>query len=103
MKFSLGAYAMFSTGSGLIPSALVEFIVEYRDINIPNAQPGSNPWVKVANAGLTVYDICNSDSYDKQIDASGLIKDSILEQFRSLPGFLLFNGDFECTDKILDL
>lgn len=99
-----GKYALFSTaGSGMIPECIANFLDEYSDITIPSASQGEEPWKPLAKAGFFVFDMVNSDSYQKKVNADGLIKSNVMEQLEALPNLLQFNGYFEKISKIDDL
>lgn len=98
--------ALFSTaGSGMIPSCIQNNIEEYQEIKIPSAKPSAknNPWIPLAKAGIYVFDMVNSDTFDKQIDAQNKTRDDIFQQIKKLPNLLVFNGDFSKIDKIDNL
>lgn len=100
-----GNYALFSTaGSGMIPECIANFLDEYSDVRVPSAFQGEDPWKPLAKAGFFVFDfdLVNLDSYQKKVNADGLIKSEVIQQLESLPNLLQFNGYFEQTSKIND-
>lgn len=97
-------YALFSTaGSGMIPECIVPHIEDYGCVSMPSASQGKNPWTPIGNAGLFVFDMCNSDVYKKQVNATGVLKEHRLKDLENLPNLLQFNGHFEQITKIANL
>lgn len=96
-----GQYALFSTaGSSMIPECLFDHIEAYSDIPAPATKTGSNAWAPLAKAGFTVYDMCNSNAYNKVLNATAAMNPALEAELAKLPNLLLFNGLFADTPKI---